>query len=153
MKSINVILLLREAVEQMDDALKWLNRSYLQCQKIGFKEQYLDQEFDMIETVTSRFSRAVDLIVNKVFKTIDHVELEEIGSIIDVVNRAEKRGLVTSTEQIHLMKDIRNVIAHEYISEAILDVYQDVMNYTPELVKIAENIHQYCLKYIKSDDL
>ena len=50
----------------------------------------------MMENLTSRFSRTIDLIVNKVFRSIDYVELEDSGTLIDVVNRAEKRELIHS---------------------------------------------------------
>ena len=49
-----------------------------------------------MENLTSRYSRTIDLIVNKVFRSIDYVELEDSGTLIDVVNRAEKRELIHS---------------------------------------------------------
>ena len=66
-----------------------------------------------MENLTSRYSRTIDLIVNKVFRSIDYVELEDSGTLIDVVNRAEKRELIHSAMRIRELKDLRNGIVPE----------------------------------------
>jgi hypothetical protein len=40
----------------------------------------------------------LDVILNKVFRSIDAIELEDGGTLLDVVNRAEKRGIIDSAE-------------------------------------------------------
>ncbi len=55
---------LQEVLTQMQDAIRWLERSYKQCQAAGVKAEYTPDEFDKLENLCSRFSRAVDLIVN-----------------------------------------------------------------------------------------
>ena len=93
MNQNDLIDLLKETLSRMDDAAKWLERSRGICQKIGIKESYEDGEYDAFETLTSRFARASDMLLQKVFRAIDRVELEEGGTLLDVLNRAEKRGL------------------------------------------------------------
>ncbi len=85
------------------------------------------------------------------FRSIDKVELEEGGTTIDVVNRAEKRGLIESTDQIREMKDLRNQVVHEYLSEALALLLEDIFKFTPELIQIHKQILTYCHdKYAKS---
>ncbi len=140
----DAVLVLKEFLEQMQESLKWLERSYEQCKVIGVKENYTEDEFDKLENLCRRFARAIDLIVNKVFRSIDKVELEDGGTLIDVVNRAEKRGLIESVDEIREMKDLRNQIVHEYLSDALINLIGDVLEYTPKLFEVQERILKYC---------
>jgi len=140
----DAILVLQEFLHQMREAMKWLQRSYIQCEGIGVKANYTEDEFDKLENLCSRFARAVDLIVNKVFRSVDKVELEDWGSLLDVVNRAEKRGLIESVDEIREMKDLHNQIVHEYLSNALIKLIGDVFEYTPKLFEIQDRILNYC---------
>ena len=69
---------------------------------------------ERIEAYTSRFARVVDLVVNKVLRALDRHELAGEGTLLDVLHRAEKRGLIANTEEFRALKEVRNVIAHDY---------------------------------------
>ena len=84
---------LRENLEGMRKSVLWLKRSHTKCSRIGAKEQYTKNEFDDFENLASRYARMLDVILNKVFRSIDVIELGDGGTLLDVVNRAEKRGL------------------------------------------------------------
>ena len=135
----------------LDKSLYWLRRSYAICTKIGVKPAYSDEECDAIETLTSRYARTSDIIIQKVFRSIDKVELEDSGTMIDVINRAHKRGLFDSVDEIRTIKDLRNKIAHEYAREDIESVYAQVVNFTPEIFAIAARILIYCSRYDRKD--
>ena len=68
--------------------------------------------------------------------------------MLDVINRADKRGLFDSIDQIRTIKDLRNRIAHEYAKEELESLYGDVMRLTPDVFTIAEKIHAYCSRYV-----
>lgn len=131
----------------LDKSLYWLRRSYGICTKIGVKPTYSEEEYDAIETLTSRYARTSDIIVQKVFRAIDKVEFEESGTMIDVINRAHKRGLFDSIDEIRTIKDLRNKIAHEYAKEDVESVYAQVINFTPEIFGLAARILSYCSRY------
>ncbi len=109
-------------------------------------------DIDIMENLTSRYSRAVDLIISKIFRSIDAVELEESGTILDIVNRAEKRGLIDSSKRLRELKDLRNEIVHEYETDDLFVTFEAVRNNVPEILSISQNIKDYCNKrnYIKS---
>ena len=150
MENLNVQILI-ENLESLEKSLNWLKRSYEKSIKVNFKSALSEEEFDIMENLTSRYSRAVDLIISKLFRSIDAVELEESGTILDVVNRAEKRGLIDSSKRLRELKDLRNEIVHEYETDDLLDTFESVRNNIPEILSIAQNIKDYCLKknYIK----
>jgi ABC-type phosphate/phosphonate transport system ATPase subunit len=45
-------------------------------------------QLESVEAFSSRFARTVDLLVNKVLRSLDRVELKSEGTLLDVVNRA-----------------------------------------------------------------
>ena len=71
---------------------------------------------------------------------VDEFEFENQGTLIDVVNRANKRELFEDIEEIRIMKDIRNTIVHEYIED-------ELIAYTPKLLQIMSNTLNYANRY------
>ena len=133
----------------LEKQLFWLNHSFDEVQKIGLKLEYEVSEFDSYENLCSRFSRMIDFLVRKIFRSIDAVEFENQGTLIDTVNHAHKRGLFENIETIRQIKDLRNEISHEYIDDALQDLFEDIIKLTPFLIQIAEATLQYTQQYQK----
>ena len=95
----------------------WLERSYRKCKGLDTAQPLDEEQCDDIEALTSRFARASDLFVQKALRAIDAVELEKGGTLLDAAHRAEKRGVVGGFEGIRRIREVRNEISHEYISE------------------------------------
>jgi len=131
-------------LEALQKQIFWLNISIQECHTIGIKENYSIDEFGKLETLTSRFSRSIDFLIRKMFRSIDDYELENQGTLIDVVNNAHKRGLISSVEEVRVIKDIRNEIVHEYVEEGLLDVFEDVLKYGEKLLKMMKQTEVYC---------
>ena len=136
--------ILRQNLESLEKSRFWLNRSFERCQSVELAEELSANDFDTLENLTSRFSRTVDLIVNKVFRSIDAVELEDSGTLIDVVNRAEKRGIIRSSAEVRRLKDTRNEIVHEYEIEGLAAVFERVLKSVPVVLGMIEDIRKYC---------
>ena len=135
--------------EQLQGALKWLQRSYNQCQKIELEKNFNDDDFDKLENLTSRFARVTDLLINKMYRAIDAAELKQPGSLIDTINSAEKKNLIESVEQARTLKDIRNEIAHEYILEDLCSLFNEVLHETEQLIKLSNKAIDYAEQFVK----
>ena len=98
------------------------------------------------ENLSSRFTRTVDFLIRKVFRSIDDAEFEPQGTLIDVVNNAHKRNLFDNIEEFRAIKDLRNAIAHEYIDEELEKLFEDLLNYSSIVIKISK----VTLRYIKN---
>ncbi len=143
----DVLALLRENLQGMRKSVAWLRRSYDKCSRIGVKETYTEDEFDAFENLVGRYARTVDVIVNKVFRSIDAVELEDGGTLIDVVNRAEKRGIVESAGKVRDLKDLRNDIVHEYETDDLRSLFRQTLEAVPELLALADSVERYCRRF------
>jgi uncharacterized protein YutE (UPF0331/DUF86 family) len=139
--------ILSENLSIMQDALYWLKRSYNKSSEIGAKTNYSEEEFDNMETLASRFARVSDIVFQKLFRSIDQVELEDKGSLIDAINRAHKRGLIESPDEARKIRELRNQIVHEYIKADLQNVFMDIFEFTPRLLSICNDIFDYCKKY------
>ncbi len=113
--------------------------------EIGDKKEYTDSESDLFEALSGRFARAADLLFRRVFRSIDMFEFEETGTLIDVLGRAEKRGLLSSIEEARKIRELRNDIVHEYMIEDIQDIYRSLLYCTPLLLMIIEKTRDYVL--------
>ena len=133
----------------LEKQLFWLNHSFDEVQKIGLKLEYEVSEFDSYENLCSRFSRMIDFLVRKIFRSIDAVEFENQGTLIDTVNHAHKRGLFENIDIVRQIKDLRNEISHEYIDDALQDLFEDIMRLTPFLIQMAETTLKYTQQYQK----
>lgn len=138
---------LAQDLELLEKSLLWLKRSYDICSAFGDKTAFSPEEYDAVETLTSRYARTSDILIQKIFRSIDKVELEDRGTMIDVVNRADKRGLFESVNEIRAIRDLRNQIAHEYSNEELEKLFADVMRFTPRLQRIADNIFAYSSRF------
>ena len=133
----------------LEKQLFWLNHSFDEVQKVGLKSEYEVSEFDSYENLCSRFSRMIDFLVRKIFRSIDEVEFENQGTLIDTVNHAHKRGLFETIDSVRQIKDLRNEIAHEYIDDALQDLFEDIIRLTPYLIEMAETTLKYTQQYQK----
>ncbi len=70
------------------------------------------------------------------------------GSLIDVLNRACKRDIVNSTDEIREIRNLRNEIAHNYVTEDLKPFLTDIKNQIPILLEITNKIKKYTEKYL-----
>ena len=139
--------LMKANLEGMRKSVEWLRRSHAKCVGIGIRTSYSVDEFDAFENLASRFARTIDIVVNKVFRSIDSMELEDGGTLIDVINRAEKRALIDSAERIRDLKQLRNDIVHEYETDDLQHLFSQTLEATPELFLMAEKAAHYCTRF------
>jgi len=137
---------LKDLISQLRLARDWLSRSLGQCQAIGLKQNYTADEFGHFESLSSRFGRAGDLLVQRVYRSIDRVEFAEPGTLLDALNRAEKRGLIDSKEQIREIKDLRNVIVHEYMPSGVIPIFEALFEKSAVLLDLIDRTIKYSEK-------
>ena len=142
--------ILRENLNALSKSVVWLLRSYEQTKNYKHLKKYNPDQFDQLEVLASRYARTTDMLVNKVLRSIDTVESEDIGTIIDIMNRAEKRSIVQSSDILHKIKDLRNNIVHEYKISEIERFFKSILEYTPILIEIINKTNEYCEKYLNT---
>ncbi len=135
---------LEQALNELALARRHLEHSYRRVVHLSANlEAVSADELESVEAFTSRFARTVDLLVNKVLRTLDRVELLPLGTLLDTVNRAEQRGLVERASLLREMKDVRNIIAHDYAGAHLAEVLRYCREQKPALDTVCERVEAY----------
>jgi hypothetical protein len=142
---------LKIQIDALKKAVSLLSYSSDKCFKIGTKKEYSIEELEAFDALTSRFARTSDLLTQKVFGLIDAMLLEEPGTFIDKLNRAEKRGLIQSAYVFKEIRELRNLIAHEYINEDINNLFKSILKYSPILIQTVIAIEAYLERLPEQD--
>jgi hypothetical protein len=140
-------LFLVNELKLLNDAKEVLQYSFNKCSAIGVKEVYEPEELESFESLTGRFARLSDILIQKIFRLVDELDLDSQGTVRDRINRAEKIELIASSDVFVEIRMIRNEIAHEYLPEAIHDIFGKELVLTPHLLDGVERTTEYCKKY------
>ena len=100
-------------------------------------------ERESCEALTSRFARLNDFLVQRVFRTLDQIELADEGSVLDRLQRAEARGLITTAERWRELRLLRNAIAHDYLIESADRVLTEALAAARELTDAVQRVVRY----------
>jgi hypothetical protein len=138
--------LLQREMTLLLDANKMLDYSYEKCKNIGSKETYTLDELDKFEALASRFARVSDILIQKIFRLLDILELEQPGSVIDRIHRSEKREVIASADIFKEIRYLRNDIAHEYVPDAVEEIFKKVLELTPFILKSVQKVEEYVKK-------
>ena len=90
-----------------------------------------------------RFSRTSDLLLQKVFRAIDSVELVGGGTLIDALHRAQKRNILDTLEQMYTIRELRNMIVHEYLPKGLVEIFDDLLIQTPVVLSLISKTSDY----------
>lgn len=134
----------RQSLAELDAARRHLDYSY---GRVAALPPDLDgitrDQLESAEAFTSRFARAIDLLVNKVLRSLDRLELRPDGTLLDVVHGAEKRGLVAHSDQLREMKGVRNAIAHDYAGARLPEIFAYCREQKPAFDAICTRLETY----------
>ena len=142
---------LDQALAELAQARQHLDYSFLQVS--GLSEDLKGataEQLESVEAFCSRFARTVDLLVNKALRSLDRAELKPEGTLLDVVNRAEKRGFVGSAVELREMKDVRNIIAHDYAGAKAAEIFAYCREQKPALDAICDHLAAYAGKILSA---
>lgn len=139
--------ILHKELRLLSDATEVLLYSFEKCTRIGIKQAYAPEELESFESFTGRFARLSDILIQKIFRLVDEIDLDLQGTVRDRINRAEKKELIDSADTFVEIRMVRNDIAHEYLPEAIQEIFVKVLQLTPALLDAVERVRRYCQKY------
>ncbi len=131
-----------EQVAQARQAASVLQYSWskIQPDKIGSNDPEL---LEILEAMTARFARLEDILIKKVFRAVAVFELEDAERLIDILNLMEKLELIESTEQWIELKELRNIIVHEYQVDDFAAIHRRAYQGASVLTDALEKVQGY----------
>ncbi len=125
--------LLTDQIALMRAAVQVLDESRIRVSAFANRLEFelTMSERESCEALTSRFARLNDFLLQRVFRTLDQIELADEGTVLDRLQRAEARGLISSAERWRELRLLPNAIAHEYLIESVDRVNSRVADRSP----------------------
>jgi 2-oxo-4-hydroxy-4-carboxy--5-ureidoimidazoline (OHCU) decarboxylase len=106
------LALLQEEMARPQAAADYLAYSMTRCQDLIGRHELSMEEMERLESLTSRFARLADLLIQRIFRLIDDIELTGASTVLDRIYRTEKRGFGAASDIIKIC-ELRNIIAYE----------------------------------------
>ena len=99
---------------------------------------------DQLETwdgFAPRFARSSDLFLSKYIKAyVSKDDPAFDGGFRDYLNRAEKLELIDSVDQWLDIRDMRNVVVHEYSEKDLEKFFEKLIKYSPLLLELRSKL-------------
>ena len=131
--------LLNKFVAQLQKSQQHLNYSFLKVQKLPMlTDATPDDEMETWESFAARFARTSDLYISRVLRRVILTKDPAFrGSVIDLLNQAEKFAWIESAEVWRRIRALRNVAAHEYVMDDLQALYSELIRLTPFILKVS----------------
>ena len=81
--------------------------------------------------------------MQRVMRLVDDLELTATGTLLDRIHRAEKRGWIDDAIKLVQIRELRNLIAHEYAADKMAEIYAAVAALAPELLAVVPKVAAY----------
>lgn len=108
-----------------------------------------EEDMEKLDAFRVRFCDLQDCVGNKVFRALLGVELEKADTMLDVINKFEKRRIIPSVEVWKTLRDIRNLFSHDYpdSDEKRAEVLKLAYENTTLLLEILDAVKMYVLEH------
>jgi hypothetical protein len=114
-------------------SLKYLEYTYTRVLKMPTNPAELsDEQFEAWDGFATRFARSSDLFLSKYIKAaIKNDDPAFDGSFRDHLNRAEKLKLIDDPRVWFEIRELRNIVVHEYSGENLKAIFEKMIKFTP----------------------
>jgi hypothetical protein len=136
--------------EVLDQALPSFRRSLEKCRSLYLNGPRTFEVEESLDALTSKFARVSDIFTQKVLKSLILLTREDAPTFVDRMNLCEKLGVISSATDLIEIRDLRNQIAHEYLSENLTEVYEDCMALSEKLLAEIQVAHPVIERYLAS---
>ena len=130
----------------LKQALPSFERSLVKCRDLDLSPPISFETEESLDALSSKFSRVSDIFTQKVLKTLIFILREDAPTFLDRMNLCEKLGIIPSAEEIIAIRDLRNIIAHEYLSENLVEIYMEIIQLSDNLLKAIFDTEKFFLE-------
>ena len=141
---------LKANLDLLDQALLSFGKSLEKCQSLDLTAHRSFEMEESLDALTSKFARVSDIFTQKVLKSLVLLTREDAPTFVDRMNLCEKLGIISSATDLIEIRDLRNQIAHEYLTENLTEIYGDCMVLSGKLLAEIKTANKAIQKYLTS---
>ena len=141
MSSADYDALVAAAAQRYANSAAMVEASLRRYRPFDTQRNYSAEELEPYDAMCDRYLRAVEMAI-RYFRTVERARLAiNSESYRDLLGNAAKWGLVADVDLWFRMRDLRNRIAHDYLPEQLLRIYQAISgDYGPELLRLRDRL-------------
>ncbi|MCK5595676.1 nucleotidyltransferase substrate binding protein [bacterium] len=130
-------ILAKASLTKAIDAINLVEASLKDAKPFDANKIYSPKEREPYDALCDRFIRAIEISL-KYFRSYEKLMYGENSETLrDLLNRMEKLEIISSITLWLQMRDVRNRIVHDYLPEAIKDMYNEMMGaFGKELLRL-----------------
>lgn len=137
------LLAYQKSCENFQISMQGLEASYLHCQNIGIKFNYLFEETEAFDALIIKLTRNSDIFFQQIVKGYFKLKGEDRLLFIDRLNMLEKLGIIESTDDLIHLKSFRNQAVHEYSNTNFQLLYEEALLLTPIFKNSVTSFFEY----------
>jgi len=138
MNQAHIKALLESNRQILGQAMPSFIRSIEKCHAFDLETLISFEVEESFDALTSKFARVSDIFTQKVLKSFLILLREDAPTFLDRMNLCEKLGIIPSANDLIEIRDLRNLIAHEYLTENLLEVYKESLHLSVKLLQAIE---------------
>lgn len=140
----NLHQLLEEAEAKVARAAALYLHSAAKLGPFDPSRSYTPDELEPYDALVTRFERAVEVFL-KFFRTVESFETAGTGSTVrDCLGLMCKLGLIDQVDRWMEMREVRNRIAHDYLSDKLQGIYGLLIDsYRPVVAEAVSSARRY----------
>jgi hypothetical protein len=82
--------------------------NFISMDEVALIDQLTDAQLERLEALAARFARLSDILIQKLFRAVDAIELVDEGTLLDRLSRMEKREVIQSAIEWRHIRELRN---------------------------------------------
>ncbi|WP_301102647.1 nucleotidyltransferase substrate binding protein [Propionivibrio sp.] len=139
MSSADYDALVAAIAQRYANSAGMVEASLRRYQPFDLLRSYTAEELEPYDALCDRYLRAVEMAI-RYFRTVERARLAlNSESYRDLLGNATKWRLVADVDLWFRMRDLRNRIAHDYLPEHLLRIYEAISSeFGPELLRLRD---------------
>jgi len=127
-----------------------LDVSFDRCKGIALVRELSEENLESFEALTARYARFLDIAFQKVLKTLFLLLRETPGAVIDQASLAEKLRIIPDSEVFLELRELRNMIAHEYAEEDLRKLFKNILQTRKKIDLLFNSLTASCRKHVRT---
>lgn len=130
----------------LKQALPSFHRSIEKCRAIDLCQPISFESEESLDALSSKFARVSDIHTQKVIKTLLFLLREEAPTFLDRMHLCEKLGIIQDANEMISIRDLRNVIAHEYLNDNLVEIYRETLSLSANLTQSIDQTEKFLVE-------
>lgn len=130
----------------LKQSLPSFQRSLEKCRAVDLSQPISFESEESLDALSSKYARVSDIHTQKVIKTLLLLLREEAPTFLDRMHLCEKLCIIPDADEMISIRDLRNVIAHEYLNDNLIEIYREILSLSVNLLQSIDQTEKFLIE-------